>query len=72
MYVQARCHIVYFRLYISDFMVPLAPDIDVDNFVAVRTNKITRGHPYTLVNHSVKFVPVVTSMHVEYLILGTT
>ena len=26
-YVQAKCHIVYFRLYISDFMVSLAPDI---------------------------------------------
>ena len=26
-YVQARCHIVFFRLYISDFKVPLAPDI---------------------------------------------
>ena len=26
-YVQARCHIEYFRYYISDFMVPLAPDI---------------------------------------------
>ena len=24
-------------------------DINVDNFFAVRTNKITRGHPYTIV-----------------------
>ena len=24
-------------------------DLNVDNFFAVRTNKITRGHPYTLV-----------------------
>ena len=24
-------------------------DLNVDNFFAVRTNKITRGHPYTIV-----------------------
>ena len=24
-------------------------DLNVDNFLAVRTNKITRGHPYTIV-----------------------
>ena len=24
-------------------------DLNVDNFFAVETNKITRGHPYTLV-----------------------
>ena len=33
-------------------------DLNIDKFFAVRTNKITRGHQYTLVKPSVKFVPV--------------
>ena len=38
-------------------------DLNVDNFFAIRTNKITRVHPYTLVKPLFK---------VEWLILGTT
>ena len=33
-------------------------NLNVDNFDTVRTNKMSRGHPYTLVNHCAKFVLV--------------
>ena len=47
-------------------------DLNVDSFFAVRTNKITRGHPYTLVKPLSKVRALITSLHVEWLILGTT
>ena len=47
-------------------------DLNVDNFLQLELTKLHMAIHALSLNHSVKFVPVVTSLHVEWLILGTT
>ena len=47
-------------------------DLNVDFFLQLEVTKLHVAIHTLSLNHSVKFAPVVTSLHVEWLILGTT